>query len=61
MRIVSGEEIAVFRVKEDEKNLVKRAKEVMKSGCVGMAVGRNVWQDENPLKIARDIRKTVLG
>jgi DhnA family fructose-bisphosphate aldolase class Ia len=34
-------------------------KEIMKAGAIGIAVGRNVWQSKEPLKVAREIRKII--
>jgi class I fructose-bisphosphate aldolase len=48
-------------LKENEKNLLKKAREIMRCGCTGMAVGRNVWQDKSPLEMARELRKIILG
>ena len=34
-------------------------KEVIASGGVGMAVGRNVWQHDDPMRITEEIKKIV--
>jgi len=34
-------------------------KEVLAAGGVGMAVGRNVWQNDNPMAITEKIKKVV--
>lgn len=47
--------------KANEKEFLKEAVEVMHSGVMGLAIGRNVWQNENPLKIASKLRKIVFG
>lgn len=44
----------------DEEFLAK-VREVLAAGGVGMAVGRNVWQHENPMKITEEIKKIVFG
>ncbi|MBU3923814.1 MAG: fructose-bisphosphate aldolase [Nanoarchaeota archaeon] len=41
--------------------LIRDVKSAIKSGCVGVAIGRNVWQSEEPLKLAGKLRKVVLG
>ena len=46
-------------IKEEEKELLRQVSEVMSSGCEGIAIGRNVWQNKNPLKVAEKIRKIV--
>ena len=45
--------------KEGEENLLKEAKEIMKAGCAGLAIGRNVWQSDNPLKLTEKLKKIV--
>ncbi|MCK5321444.1 hypothetical protein KAJ38_02605 [Candidatus Pacearchaeota archaeon] len=45
--------------KKNEKDLIREMKEAMAVGCVGFAIGRNVWQSKNPLKISDKIRKVV--
>ena len=47
--------------KKDEKDLIKEMRDAMSVGCVGFAIGRNVWQSRNPLKISDKIRKVVWG
>jgi DhnA family fructose-bisphosphate aldolase class Ia len=31
----------------------------MKAGCIGLAIGRNVWQNKEPLKITKKIKKVI--
>jgi DhnA family fructose-bisphosphate aldolase class Ia len=31
----------------------------MSTGCIGLAIGRNVWQDKNPLQITRELKKII--
>lgn len=33
----------------------------MAAGAIGIAVGRNVWQAKDPLKITEEIKKVVFG
>ncbi len=47
--------------KKNEKELLKEIKEAISVGCSGVAIGRNVWQSKNPLKVAEKIRRIVLG
>lgn len=47
--------------KANEKEFLKQAREVMHSGVMGLAIGRNVWQNSEPLKISRKLREIVLG
>ena len=46
--------------KLDEENFLTVVSEVMKLGAIGVAVGRNVWQRENPLEITEKLRKLIL-
>ncbi|MBM3234055.1 hypothetical protein FJZ19_03085 [Candidatus Pacearchaeota archaeon] len=46
-------------MKKDEKNLLKQVKEIMQAGCIGLAIGRNIWQSNSPLKITQDIKKII--
>jgi len=39
--------------KEPEEVFLEKTKEIMQSGAIGLAVGRNVWQSSEPLVIAR--------
>ena len=47
------------RVEEEE--FLEIVKNVMLAGGAGVAVGRNVWQSDNPLKITEKIGKIVFG
>lgn len=46
-------------LKKDKKILLKQAQDIMKSGCVGLAIGRNIWQSKEPLKIAQQLQKII--
>ena len=46
-------------IKKDEKLLLKQAKDIMNSGAIGLAIGRNIWQDKNPLRITNKIKKVI--
>ena len=48
-------------VKEDEKLLLKQVKDILKSGAIGLAIGRNVWQDKEPLKITEKLKGIIFG
>ncbi len=47
--------------KQTDEEFLAKAREVLSAGAVGFAVGRNVWQNENPMKMAEAIRKVVFG
>tara|TARA_Y100000310_G_scaffold343564_1_gene451826 strand:+ start:4713 stop:5468 length:756 start_codon:yes stop_codon:yes gene_type:complete len=42
-----------------EKALLKMVKEVMQAGGTGLAIGRNVWQASDPLKITEKIKRII--
>jgi class I fructose-bisphosphate aldolase len=46
-------------IKKNEKELLKQVKEIMDSGCIGIAIGRNIWQSKNPLEITKKIKKII--
>lgn len=48
-------------VKEDEIDFLKMTKEVMSSGAIGMAVGRNIWQNKDPLGITQKIKDIIFA
>jgi len=45
--------------KAKENQLLKEIKDAMNVGCSGLAIGRNVWQSKNPVKVAEKIKKVV--
>lgn len=45
--------------KENEKSLLKTIKDQMDAGASGLAIGRNIWQDKDPLKMAEKVREIV--
>jgi class I fructose-bisphosphate aldolase len=47
--------------KTSEKELLIEIKNYMKAGFSGMAIGRNVWQNKNPLELTKKIKKVIWG
>ncbi len=45
--------------KKNEKILLKQVREIIKAGCIGLAIGRNVWQNKNPLALTEKIKKVI--
>ena len=43
----------------DEKKLLKQIVDIMKTGAIGLAVGRNIWQNPTPLKITKKIQEII--
>ncbi|MFH1585183.1 MAG: hypothetical protein ABIB79_00265 [archaeon] len=46
-------------VKKSEKDLIKQVKDIMGAGAIGLAIGRNVWQSKDPMKITRKLKEVV--
>ncbi|MBW2994772.1 fructose-bisphosphate aldolase [Candidatus Woesearchaeota archaeon] len=46
-------------LKADSSELLKNVREVMDAGASGLAIGRNIWQHEDPLKITKAVKKIV--
>lgn len=40
---------------EEETELLETAKEILEAGAAGLAVGRNIWQSPEPLKVAEKL------
>lgn len=48
-------------VKQNEAAFLEMAKTVMEAGATGMAVGRNIWQNEKPLEITQKLKEIIFG
>jgi class I fructose-bisphosphate aldolase len=46
-------------IKKGEKEFLNQIKEIMNAGCIGIAVGRNVWQNKKPLEITKKIKDII--
>lgn len=44
---------------ETEEELYQTTKEVLGAGAVGLAVGRNIWQSAEPLKVAKQLADLI--
>jgi class I fructose-bisphosphate aldolase len=53
--------VAAGGLKTDEKELIEQIKNYMKAGFSGLAIGRNVWQSQNPHEISMKIKKEIFG
>ncbi|MFZ5954882.1 MAG: class I fructose-bisphosphate aldolase [Nanoarchaeota archaeon] len=47
-------------IKKDSNDLYKQIKEIMQTGAIGLAIGRNIWQAKNPLEISEKIRGIIM-
>lgn len=43
----------------NEKKLLKQVSDIIKTGAIGLAVGRNIWQNTSPLKITKKIQEII--
>jgi fructose-bisphosphate aldolase, class I len=44
-----------------DEDFLKQVKGVIDAGGTGLAVGRNVWQNQDPLSMAEKLRKVIFG
>ncbi|MCH8945636.1 MAG: fructose-bisphosphate aldolase [Nanoarchaeota archaeon] len=45
--------------KKSEIDFLRQIKDIMKTGAIGMAIGRNIWQNPKPLEIIKKIQKII--
>lgn len=45
--------------KTSEKELLTQVEDAVRAGAIGIAIGRNVWQHKNPMKITKKLRKII--
>ena len=45
--------------KRNTNMFLKEAKDVIKAGAVGLAVGRNIWQSKDPIKVIKELKKII--
>lgn len=45
--------------KKDEKEFLRQVRDIMKTGAIGLAIGRNIWQSKNPMEITNKIKKII--
>ena len=53
--VVSGGALA------DEQVFLQTVQTVMNAGCIGLAVGRNIWQSENPLELSEKVKNIIFS
>jgi fructose-bisphosphate aldolase, class I len=46
-------------VKDQESNFLDLVRESLEAGAIGMAVGRNIWQAENPEEITEKVKDII--
>ena len=46
-------------IKKQEAIILKQVREIMKAGCIGLAIGRNIWQNKDPLTITKKIKRII--
>ena len=45
--------------KKNDQEFLNQVKQLMKAGCAGLAIGRNVWQHKKPNEISKKLKKIV--
>ncbi len=45
--------------KKNPKKFLEDVKNIIDSGAIGIAVGRNVWQSKDPINVANNIRRII--
>jgi fructose-bisphosphate aldolase, class I len=53
--------VVVGGAKKSEEEFLKMIDDALEAGACGVAVGRNVWQAENPLEISRKIAQRIFN
>lgn len=48
-------------LKENKEKILHDIKEVMNNGATGVAIGRNIWQYKEPLKMAKAVREIIFN
>lgn len=46
-------------MKKNQNKFLKDAQNIMKTGAIGLAVGRNIWQNKNPLEVVKKLKKII--
>jgi len=47
--------------KQPDAEFLAKVKDIMAGNGAGLAVGRNVWQNEKPMKMAQELKKVIFG
>ncbi len=47
--------------KLEKAQFLEEVTQIMKTGARGLAVGRNIWQSEDPIQLSKDVAKIVYG
>jgi class I fructose-bisphosphate aldolase len=45
--------------KQDEHSLVEETKQLMQAGVFGLAIGRNIWQNKNPIELTNQLKEII--
>lgn len=48
-------------IKKSEKIFLKQVRDIMSTGCIGLAIGRNIWQNKEPLEISEKVKEVIWG
>jgi len=45
--------------RSDEKGFISDAKKIVKAGAHGMAIGRNIWQNKDPIAMSKKVKGAI--
>ena len=45
--------------KLEPKSFLQEVYDIMQAGASGMAIGRNIWQSQEPLKLTRAVKEII--
>ena len=45
--------------KKGEQDLLKQTREIIQAGAIGFAIGRNIWQSKDPIKLTNKLKKII--
>lgn len=51
--------VAQGGTKKEEMKLIEEIKEIMSAGAAGMAIGRNIWQSDDPVGLSKKIAEVI--
>ena len=46
-------------IKENDKKFLEQVKDIMEAGAAGLAIGRNIWQHEDPSMITKKVKEII--
>jgi class I fructose-bisphosphate aldolase len=53
--------LALGGAKKGDAQFLEEVKKIMLAGATGMAIGRNIWQNKDPVHMAKTVKKLITG